>query len=124
MPATCIFQNVPNLDLFGRNRLWKFGANSSPLFNIRGTYIKEDKSILYDLLMADLFETGIQLEGASFKIAVLDMCGNAPFLPEETAHGDQKNPENQSVAHPHFPACPGPCLQDQEEHKDERHESP
>lgn len=42
----------------------------------------------------------------------------------ETAHGDQKNPENQSVAHPHFPACPGPCLQDQEEHKDERHESP
>jgi len=79
MSATCIFQNVPNLDLFGRNRLWKFGANSSPLFNIRGTYIKEDKSILYDLLMADLFETGIQLEGASFKIAVLDTGGNCSW---------------------------------------------
>jgi len=53
---------------------------------IHSKYIKDDKEIFYDLLdlwgkeMGTLFDKGLQIHGRVCKIAVLGMCGDAPFI--------------------------------------------
>ena len=53
---------------------------------IHNKFIKEDKSVFRDLLklwgekLAELLNDGIQVQGRVFKVAVIGMCGDAPFL--------------------------------------------
>ena len=70
----------------GINLLGNSLGNRFLFVAIHNNYIKNDDSIFYDLMgfwgkeMGTLFDEGFQIHGQIFKIAVLGMCGDAPFI--------------------------------------------
>ena len=70
----------------GMNLLGNSFGNRFLFVAIHNNYIKADRSIFYDILklwgqkMAELFDDGIQLQGRVFKLAVIGLTGDAPFL--------------------------------------------
>lgn len=78
----------PKLDevAMGVNMLGSSLGNRFLLTAIHNDYIKADKTVFYDLMnfwgreLADLFNVGFQHAGHTFKVAILGMTGDAPFL--------------------------------------------
>ncbi|CAK9049554.1 unnamed protein product [Durusdinium trenchii] len=70
----------------GINLLGNSLGNRFMFCAIHNKYIKEDPSVFYDLLklwgqeLAALLDGGIQVEGRVFRIAILGLTGDAPFL--------------------------------------------